>query len=75
MTYEQYLFSQLLALFNFDFAEQPYDLQYENALTMYAEFEQSSFNVGNIGAYECITNFLRDKYGLKEFRQLIQLKP
>jgi len=75
MTYEEYLFSQLLALFNFDFAEQPYDIQYKNALTFYAEFEQSPFNVDNIGLYECITNFLRDKYGLKEFRQLIQLKP
>jgi hypothetical protein len=75
MTYEQYLFSQLLALFNFDFAEQPYDIQYENALTMYAEFEQSSFNADTTGIYQCITNFLQYKYGLKEFRQLIQLKP
>ena len=75
MTYENYLFSQLLALFDFDFAEQPYDLQFADALTMYAEFEQSPFNVENIGIYECITNFLRDKYGLSTYRELIQLKP
>jgi hypothetical protein len=75
MTYEQYLFSQLLALFNFDFAEQPYEYQYEDALKMYAEFEQSPFNVGTRGVYECIVNFLRNKYGLSAYRQLIQLKP
>lgn len=62
MTYEQYLFSQLLALYNVNFSGEPYDMQYENALTMYAEFEQSPFNADTTGIYQCITNFLQYKY-------------
>jgi hypothetical protein len=62
MTYENYLFSQLLALFDFDFAEQPYDYQFADALVMYSEFEQSPFNVGDLPLYECIVNYLRNKY-------------
>jgi hypothetical protein len=62
MTYEQYLFSQLLALYNVNFSGEAYDIQYENALTMYAEFEQSPFNSDTTGIYQCITNFLQYKY-------------
>jgi hypothetical protein len=62
MTYEQYLFSQLLALYDFDFAELPYDYQFADALVMYKDFEQSPFNVDNIGLYECIINYLQNKY-------------
>ena len=62
MTYEQYLFSQLLALYNVNFSGEAYDIQYENALTMYAEFEQSPFNADTTGIYQCITNFLQYKY-------------
>lgn len=62
MTYEQYLFSQLLALFDFDFAEKPYDLQYADAMVKYEEFDQSEFNVATIGLYECIINYLKNKY-------------
>jgi hypothetical protein len=62
MTYENYLFSQLLALYNVNFSGEPYDIQYKNALTMYAEFKQSPFNLDNIGLYECIINYLQNKY-------------
>jgi hypothetical protein len=62
MTYEQYLFAQLLALYDFDFAELPYDYQFADALVMYSEFEQSPFNVGDLPLYECIINYLRNKY-------------
>jgi len=62
MTYEQYLFSQLLALYDINFAGQPYDYQFADAQVMYSEFEQSPFNVDNIGLYECIINYLQNKY-------------
>ena len=62
MCYEEYLFSQLLAIYNVHFSGEPYDIQYENAITMYAEFEQSHFNVGSVGLYQCIINFLQYKY-------------
>lgn len=62
MTYDQYLFSQLLILYNPDFAVMEYDLQYPEALLMYEDFERSPFNVDNIGLYSCIINYLENKY-------------
>jgi hypothetical protein len=62
MTYEQYLFSQLLALYSPEFAALPYDWQYNDTPILYAEFEQSPFNIDNIGLYECIINYLQKKY-------------
>jgi len=62
MTYEEYLFAQLLALYDINFAGQPYDYQFADALVMYKDFEQSPFNVDNIGLYECIINYLQNKY-------------
>lgn len=65
MNYEQYLFSQLLALFDFDFAELPYDLQFAEALEKYEIFENSEYNNSNTGLYDCIVNYLKDKYKKK----------
>lgn len=62
MTYEEYLFAQLLALYSLDFANLEYDYQYPEAILMYKEFEQSPFNVDNIGLYECIINYLQNKH-------------
>ena len=62
MTYENYLFSQLLAIYSPDIAALPYDWQYNDIPTLYADFEQSPFNVDNIGLYECIINYLQNKY-------------
>lgn len=62
MNYDQYLFSQLLILYNPDFAVMEYDWQYPEALLMYEDFERSPFNVDNIGLYSCIVNYLENKY-------------
>jgi hypothetical protein len=62
MNYDQYLFSQLLALFDFDFAEMPYDEQFAEALCRYEEFDKSQFNTGEFGLYECIINYLKNEY-------------
>jgi hypothetical protein len=62
MNYNEYLFSQLLALFDFDYAEMPYDYQYAEALSRYEEFNKSEFNTDKFGLYECIVNYLKNKY-------------
>ena len=62
MTYENYLFSQLLALYDINFSEQPYDLQFSEAQIMYSQFEQSSYNEENKNLYQCIVSYLKDKY-------------
>lgn len=62
MKYEQYLFSQLTMLFDFDFESLPYDEQFAETLKRYNDFEQSKFNVATIGLYECIVNYLKNKY-------------
>lgn len=62
MNYEVYLFSNLLKLFDFEFDELSYDYQYSNAFIKYQEFENSSYNIGELPLYECIVNYLRDKY-------------
>ena len=62
MNYEIYLFSNLLKLFDFDFDELSYDYQYSEAFIKYEEFDKSEFNIGEIPLYECMVNYLRDKY-------------
>ncbi len=62
MNYEQYLFSQLLALFDFDFAELPYDLQYAEALEKYEIFVNSGYDNSNTSLYDCIVKYLKNKY-------------
>ena len=62
MCYEEYLFSQLLALYDFDFAGQPYDWQYKETPILYMEFDNSPFNVDDIRIYECIINYLENKH-------------
>jgi hypothetical protein len=62
MNYDQYLFSQLLILYNPDFAVMEYDFQYPEALLMYEDFERSSFNDNKTGLYSCIINYLENKY-------------
>lgn len=62
MQYEQYLFSQLTMLFDFDFESMPYDLQFAESLERYQDFEQSEFNVATKGLYECIVDYLKNKY-------------
>ena len=58
-----YLFSCLLKEFDKDFAEQPYDWQYDVLPSLYKEFETSEYNNVNKSAYECMLNYLNNKYG------------
>ena len=63
MNYSQYLFSCLFKLFDEEFEQMPYDSQFNEAMYEYSIFEGSKFNDGNKGEYECIVDYLNDKYG------------
>jgi hypothetical protein len=65
MDYSQYLFSCLLKLFDSEFEQMEYDIQYDVAISEYEEFENSSYNDENRGEYECIVEYLTDKYKKK----------
>lgn len=62
MNYNEYLFSCLLKIYDKTFAEMEYDLQYEQVPVLYAEFCDSKFDVDTKGEYECIIDYLKDKY-------------
>ena len=62
MNYNEYLFSCLLKIYDKEFNQMEYDLQFEEAPLRYADFEKSSFNVDTKGEYECILDYLKNKY-------------
>jgi hypothetical protein len=62
MDYDMYLFSNLIKLFDSEFEQLPYDEQYDNLPTLYADYDNSKFNVDTKGAYECMINYLQEKY-------------
>ena len=62
MNYNEYLFSCLLKDYDNEFNQMEYDLQFEEAPLRYADFEKSSFNVDTKGEYECILDYLTNKY-------------
>ena len=62
MDYDVYLFSNLIKLFDSEFEELPYDEQYDNLPTLYEDFENSKFNVDTKSAYDCMINYLEEKY-------------
>ena len=65
MSYNQYLFSCLLKLFDSEFEQMEYDIQYDVVFSKYEEFENSSYNDENRDEYECIVEYLTDKYEKK----------
>ena len=62
MNYNEYLFSCLLKIYDKNFAELEYDLQYEKVAELYLEFTQSKFDDDAKPEYECIVEYLEDKY-------------
>jgi hypothetical protein len=65
MDYDLYLFSCLIKFYDAEFDEESYDFQYDILPTLYEDFENSKYNVDTKGAYECITEYLKDKYSPK----------
>ena len=62
MNYNEYLFSCLLKIYDKEFEQIEYDLQFEKIGGLYSEFTQSKFDVDTKGEYECIIEYLEDKY-------------
>lgn len=62
MNYQVYLFSCLLKKYDKEFEEMEYDLQYDEAPLVYADFVKSSFNVSEKGEYDCMVEYLENKY-------------
>lgn len=62
MNYNIYLFSCLIKLFDKEFEQLEYDLQYEKAIKEYLKFSHSDFNDVNKSEYDCIANYLKHTY-------------
>jgi len=62
MDCDMYLFSNLIKLFNSEFEELPYDEQWDTLPSLYEDYDKSKFNVDTKGAYECMINYLEEKY-------------
>ena len=58
MNYPEFLFAQLLAIYDEEFKEMPYDDQYESVPHLYEDFFNSKFNDPLKGEYDCIVNYL-----------------
>lgn len=62
ISYEVYLFSCLVKLYDKNFDSQPYDIQFDVLPVYYHHFELSQFNDENKGLYECILDYLKHHF-------------
>ena len=62
MNYNEYLFSCLLKIYDKEFEQMEYDLQFEKIAQRYLGFTQSKFDVDTKSEYDCIIDYLEDKY-------------
>jgi len=62
MNYNEYLFSCLLKIYDKEFEQMEYDLQYEKLAQRYLGFTQSKFDVDTKSEYDCIIDYLTNKY-------------
>ena len=72
MNYNVYLFICLLKLYDKEFNELEYDLQFQDAPKLYDDFFASDFNDTNKGEYDCIVAYLKDKYPLADKEAVIR---
>ena len=62
MNYNEYLFSCLLKIYDKEFEQMEYDLQYERIAQRYLGFTQSKFYPNIKSEYDCMIEYLEDKY-------------
>lgn len=67
ITYEEYLFAQLLNINHTPFARLPYDAQFERVQSLYQNFYKSDYNDNSKPMYECMQEYIdtRNKEFLK----------
>jgi hypothetical protein len=62
MNYSLFLFYNLIKLYDAKFEQLEYDLQFEQLPSLYTDFALSSFNDSRKGEYDCIIEYLKNKY-------------
>jgi hypothetical protein len=58
MNYQEFLFSQLLAVYDDEFKNSPHDEQFYNGMRLYQDFKTSDYNHTSKGLYDCICDYL-----------------
>ena len=58
MNYPQYLFSQLLSVYDDEFKNAPHDEQFFTAIRLYNEFRVSDYNHTSKAEYDCMCEYL-----------------
>ena len=61
-TYQIYLFLQLLLCYNEELAKEPYDIQFGDGCELLDEFENSIYNKLPKSEYDCMKEFLNNKF-------------
>ena len=59
MSYNEFLFCQLLCVYVEYFRELEYDLLYEESIKLYKIFEESKYNNPKYPEYECIEEYIK----------------
>jgi hypothetical protein len=62
MSYNQFLFAQLLQVHNEKFKTMPYDVLFEVSQKVYAIYEVSEHNDVEYSDYECFEDFIKNEY-------------
>jgi len=62
MNYSEYLFSNLLGEFDTNYNSLPYGEKFSAYKPLYSEYVNSSFNRDDTDEYECMIDFLKNKY-------------
>lgn len=60
--YDKYLFAQLLCAYDQNFAELPYDEQWDLIPQFWKDFEKSEYNDREVNLYDCIVEYLNNEY-------------
>ena len=58
MNYAEYLFSQLLSVYDDEFKNAPHDEQFYNAMRLYQDFTNSTYSLAYKSEYDCICDYL-----------------
>jgi hypothetical protein len=58
MNYPEFLFSQLLSVYDDEFKNAPHDEQYFNAVNLYKDFTNSTYSLAYKSEYDCMCDYL-----------------
>lgn len=58
MNYPEFIFSQLLCVYDDAFRNLPYDEQYSNAMRLHQDFMNSTYRLASKSDYDCMCDYL-----------------